>query len=486
VAASTISPVDPEPSISLRCLIVVKPLNVSALAIIAVVLSGCASVPRDEGRADVGQLLADRGLLSAASTGMESSTRLAPSNPLTPDAAVQLALANSPEVRRIYADLGFSAAELYDAGRLANPVLSAARFTTNDPAAIDTKLSLGIAFDITDILLQPARKRFSATQFAATKLAVGDATLRLVADVKTAWYDLAIAEQRADLKHAIAESAAASAALAQRFFDAGNISARELAMEKSAAGAARADSLEASAAATAARTRLNLQMGLPATQDSWELDVQLDQELPEPPAMVVLLEQARTQRLDIAEAEMRSKALARRYGLERRSRLVNGIELGYERERDFDGSISKGPGISLELPLFNWGGGRVRAAKASLAVAEAELDQRVLAAGAEVKSAWVEASAAYARVSLYRDEIIPQRKEVSARVSEEMNYMLVSVFEALSAKQGEYTAYDDYLAALNDYWRSTVALARAVGGQLPEPVEEVSAEKSTDEHATHH
>jgi len=463
----------------------VKSSNALAMALVALALSGCASVPRDEGRQDVQQLLTDRGLSSPASGDAKSQGRLTPDTQLTPDAAVRVALANSPEVRRIYADLGFSAAELYDAGRLANPVLSAARFTTNDPSAIDTNLSLGIAVDLTDLLLQPARKRYSAAQFEATKLAVGDATLRLVADVKTAWYDLAIAEQRADLKHAIAESSAASAALAQRFFDAGNINARELALEKAAAGTAHANALSASAEATSARARLNLLMGLPATENAWELDAQLDQPLVELPAMQALLDQARKQRLDIAEAEVRAKALAKRYGLERHSRLVNGIEVGYERERDFDGSISKGPAVSLELPLFNWGGGRVRAAKASLTQAEAAIDQRVLSASAEVASAWAEASAALTRASLYRDEIIPQSKEANARMAEELNYMLVGVFEALAAKQGEYDAYDGYLSALNDYWRSYVELARAVGGRLPEPEKDEPVDNRTDDHAKH-
>lgn len=256
-------------------------------------------------------------------------------------------------------------------------------------------------------------------------------------------------------------------------------------MEKAAAGTARAEALSAGAAATSARARLNLLMGFPATEDTWELDVQLDQPLAQLPAMETLLDQARKQRLDIAEAELRSKALARRYRLVRHTRLVNGIELGYERERDFDGSINKGPSVSVELPLFNWGGGRGRAAQASLVSAEAELDRRVLSASAEVASAWAEASAAITRVSLYRDEIIPQRKEASARMAEELNFMLVGVFEALAAKQSEYTAYDDYLSALNEYWRSSVELARAVGGRLQGPAKDIPVENSKDDHALH-
>jgi len=66
----------------------------------------------------------------------------------------------------------------------------------------------------------------------------------------------------------------------------------------------------------------------------------------------------------------------------------------------------------------------------------------------------------------YREALIPQREAIVARLQEQANYMLVDTFSVLLAKQQEYAAYDDYVDAVQDYWRSRVALLHAVGTQL--------------------
>lgn len=456
-----------------------------AAAMVAM-LSGCASVPPDDGRSDVDELLVARGFSAPKLPHPENAaafTQHILEQPLTAERAVQLAWVNSPDLRQKFAQLGFSAAELYDAGRLVNPVLSAVRLSPGDPAAANAQLSLGIAVNFTDLLLWPARKRFSATQFAATKQAAGDAALRFAAEVKSAWYDAVVAEQRARLRDAVAESAAASAALAQRYFAAGNINRRQLAMEQATAGSAQADALLARSEANTARQHLNRLMGLSATQNIWQLDQQLALPAENIPPLDILLKQSAQQRLDIASAAQRASALARRYGLTRKTRLIGGIEIGFEREKDFDGAVNKGPTLGIELPLFNWGGGRARTAKATLALAEAELDRTVLTAGNEVQSAWTGANAAKERVDLYRQIIIPQREDIVERMQEELGYMLIGVFEVITAKQAEYQAHADYLRALGDYWRAQTELARAAGGNLPDDRQPQSSQPESSQPA---
>lgn len=447
--------------------------TLTAVAFSSVMLSGCASLPPDDGRSGVDQLLAERGLSTPEHPDnpetVAAFTQQILAQPLTADLAVQLAWLNSPDLRKEFVQLGFSAAELYDAGRLVNPVLSAVYLSPGDPAAANAQLSLGIAVSFTDLLLRPARKRFSAAQFAATQLAVGDAALRFAAAVKTAWYDAVAAGQQAQLQEESAGSAAASAALAQRYFDAGNISQRALAMEKARAGSAQAAALLARSAANAARSRLNRLMGLSADQNTWQLDPRLALPPDAIPPLDELLQQAAKQRLDIASAERRTRAFAQRYGLERKTRFIGGIEIGYVREKDFDGFVNKGPSLGLELPLFNRSG-RIRAARAALALEETQLDRAVLAASNEVQGAWSTVNTAKERVDLYRQTIIPQRANIVARMQEELGYMLIGVFEVITAKQSEYQAHAEYLDALGDYWRARIELARAAGGSLPDDV----------------
>ena len=54
-----------------------------------------------------------------------------------------------------------------------------------------------------------------------------------------------------------------------------------------------------------------------------------------------------------------------------------------------------------------------------------------------------------------------------ARTQEQVNFMLVGVFELLAAKQEQFDAYQEYLEAVRDYWLARVELGRAVGSRLP-------------------
>ncbi|WP_411887254.1 TolC family protein [Hydrocarboniphaga effusa] len=412
----------------------------------------------------------------SAPDGSEAAafTRQALDRPLTPEIAVQLALLNNPGLRRDTAELGFAAAQVYDAGRLANPVLSAVRLSPGDSAAANASLTLGIAVNFVNLLFLPANSRFAGAQFESAKLSLASRTLDLASEVEAAYYEAVGAEQLAQMREAVAKAARASAGLGQRFFDAGNISRRELAMEQASASQAELDALAARAEAIEARSKLHRLMGLSSSQDVWALEARLAEPLPREYNLDALIKLAAESRLDVAGARKNAEALATRFGLERRTRLINGIQIGVEREKDFDGSINVGPTLELELPLFNWGGGRVAAAQASLAQAEASLDEAVLDSGNEVKLAYAKLVSAKTRAERYRDALIPQREAVVARMQEEVNYMLVGIFELLVAKQQEYEAYAGYLEAVRDYWIARAELTQAVGRRLPssdQPVE---------------
>ena len=431
-------------------------------------LSACANLPADWGRGAVAETTAARGLSRPEGDVTLLSQQLL-ARPLGPDEAVSLALLNNPELRGTTAGLGFAAAEVYDAARLSNPSLSAARLSSNDPAASRAQLSLGIAVSFTDLLFLPARSRLARTQFETAKLEVADQTLRLAAQVESAWYRLAGAQQTAAMRAAIARAAAVSATLAERHQAAGTLSRRALAIEQAAASEAALAAETAAAEAAAARSALNRLLGLAADGGDW----QLSDGLPALPAQELdraeLLRLAAESRLDLAVARQQADRVAATYGLERRSQGLGEIEIGLEHERETDGSRLFGPSLSWQLPLFNWGGGRKAQAEAALQIAEAELRGRELDASNEVADGLLALQSARRRALQLRDQLIPQREAVVEQTQRELNYMLVGAFELILAKQQEYAAYADYLAAVTDYWVARSELSRAVGRRLPEP-----------------
>lgn len=446
----------------------VSRLKMLPVSLLLAGLAGCASVPADWGRADVGQMTAERGRALPQVPDAKAFTDQALRAPLTADTAVQLALINNPVVRREAARLGFAAAEVYDAGRLANPTFSLTRLVGDSSAGANVpQLTLGIAFNFVNLLFLPANNRYAQGQFEAAKLSVGAAALDLAAEVEAAWYMAVGADQLAQMRGAAAKAQRASVELGQRFFDAGNISRRELAMEQAAASQATLAEISARAEAVGARSQLNRLMGLNADQNAWPLDARLAEPLPQEDDVKELQRLSLDGRLDVASARRRAQTIADRFGFTRRTRFINGVQIGAERERDYDGSLNAGPTLELELPLFNWGGGRVAAITAALNQAEAELDERVLDASNEVQLGAARVGAARALAEQYRSALIPQREAIVARAQEEQNYMLIGIFEVILAKQQEYDAYAGYIEAVRDYWTARAELSRAVGRRLP-------------------
>lgn len=445
-----------------------KKCSQSVLLVATALLTACAGLSVDGGRTEVGTLTAAHGRSLPTGDAEDLSQRLL-SEPLTADATVTLALLNSPTVRLGAARLGMAAAAVYDAARLSNPGLSVARLSSNDAAAVQPQVSFGLAFQFTELLFLSQRKAAATAESDVVKLEVADAVLALAADTEMAWYRAAAASQSATLQATLARGARASATLAQRFFDVGNLNARALALQQAAATEAEIAADAARAEAASQHTVLNARMGLPVARDGWVLAEGLPAPVATEPTLAEVQALAVDARLDIAAAQRRAQAVAQATGLARRTRLLGPLEVGVEYERETDGSRLLGPTLALELPLFNWGAGRAARASAQLEEAEAELDARVIDAGNAVKSTHGALLAARARVDRYREALIPAHEQVLAEMQREQNYMLIGVFELLAARRETSAVYVQYLDAVRDYWLARTALAQAVGRQLPTP-----------------
>lgn len=462
-----------------------------AAPLASLLLAACASVPPDFGRADVAQQAAGRGLNLPPDAPTRALTQQQLAQPLTLDGAIRLALLNNPELRAQYARLGFAAADVYDAGRLSNPLLSVTQLSAG--AEPHAQLSIGIALNFTDLLFMHARSKAAGAQFDAEKSAVAASALDLAAAVEAAYRRYAAAMQIAELRKTLAATAHSSAELAQRYYEAGNLKRASLALEQ--AGSAQA-ALQADAGALdreLARGELQRLLGLTAADAAWQLAEPIAA-LPErDEALDSLLQLAGDSRLDITAARRHLDAVAARYGLAGRERVLGKIVVGAERERDFDGTLHAGPKASLELPLFNWGGGRMARAQAELDRAQSELAARELDMRRDVGAAYARLGASRARAERFRDELIPAREEVFAQLQLEHNYMLIGTFELLAARQQSFEAYTGYLEALRDYWIARAELARAVGRRLPDVAAPASAAPSpaadsapAPEHSHHH
>ncbi|MGQ0799378.1 MAG: TolC family protein [Pseudomarimonas sp.] len=431
-------------------------------------MTGCASLPPDHGVNSTRELLRTRMDLDAqwppAAVGESSAPVTLQAMPLDVETAVRIAFAHNPTIREHLARLGMGRAEIEDAQRIANPSFGYSRQKASDVAGAQITRSLSLV--LTDALLLPSRKRFAAADFERLQASVADALLNLAADVEAAWWNAASAAQVAAVRAVIAEAAISSAELAQRFFDAGNINRLQLAQEQAAASEARIAAARANADALHARFELAALLGLSASDD-WRIEARLAS--PSSPtwdhdALVTL---AIEQRLDLLAARRAVALREHALRITRQWRWMGEIELGFERESEIEGGVLRGPSLHLQLPIFNQAQAAIARAQAELDDARAALDTRVLAVANDVRLAVESLQVSHAIIESYRDALLPQREAIVAQGQQEVNFMLMGVFELLLAKQTQYVAYQEYLQAVRDYWLAEVELKRAVGGRLP-------------------
>ena len=343
-------------------------------ALLTAALAGCTTLPADRGLGDLQKLVAEHGgpALPAVEESQNSWINELLKQPLAAADAVRIALVNNPRIRAEYARLGIASADVYDAGRLSNPRFSASALNSSATGAAD-QVTFGLAQSFSDLLLLRARSRLARGEFARTKQQTAQAILNFVGDVEVAYFRLVGAQQVAAMRAKIAAAAEASAELAARLFDAGNLSARELAQEQGTASMAKLSALQATLDERVAHATVNEILGLGADSPAWQAASELPVPLAPEDALAELLPLAAQSRLDLAAQRSAVALLAESLKLTRRYRYLAAVEVGVETERGTDRSRITGPTLSLELPIFNQGAGKVARAQGLLAQAESTL-----------------------------------------------------------------------------------------------------------------
>jgi len=432
-------------------------------------LAGCASVPADPALLNLQSTIGNR-VPSAADVPHGETEEAAAAvrieellhAPLDLETAVRIGLLNSPRLRAIYADLNIAHADVIAAGLISNPTLDVRVRPTFNPATL-ANLEFGIVQGFIDLLMRPARKRMADAAFAETRLRLSGEIVGFAADVSDAYFVYQAALNMQQILVDIAESTRASADLAGRFHDAGNISDLRWKEETTAAEDADLALIGHEDVIADARENLALLLGLGEARD-WSIpDI-----LPAPPlqdeAIADLEKIALDRRLDIAAARQGLQAALVTLETKVDWRLWKNLGLGLGAERDADGQWSVGPELQVALPIFDQG--KPEVARAAFAVQKAQSTIRAaeVQARTDVRRAHARLTTARKRLDRYAAVVLPLKREIVALKQKEYNYMLIGAFEVLLAKKAETTAYLDYIKAVHGYWHARAQLDRALGG----------------------
>jgi len=439
---------------------------VPVIALGVPVLGGCATFSRDRGFGTVEQVAAERlhkdvkwprdggerdSVLSAVKEILAS--------PLSPDNAVQAALLNNPVLQATYAELGIAEADLVQAGRMTNPHLAYLRTSQGG----ERKLEWSLTFPIVDLLSMPLRTRIEGRRFDRVKLAVAGRMLDVAAVTRTAWIEAVAGEERVRYLEQVQLAAEASAELASCMERAGNFTRLDRMREEVFHAGTTARLAWARQGAVAGRERLTRLMGL-----SKDFAYTLPGRLPDLPAgkpeFKDIEAHAMTERLDVRAAALETGSLAGSLGLTRATRFINVLELGPAATKEDPEPWKRGFEVSLQLPIFDWGGARVAKAEAIYMQALPRVAETAVNARSEVRESYSAYHTAYDAAKRYRDEIVPLRKKIAEENMLRYNGMLIGVFELLADAREQVGAVIAYIEALRDFWLSESELQAAFNG----------------------
>ena len=294
-------------------------------------------------------------------------------NPLTVASAVHIALLNNRGLQVTFEEVGIAQADLIEAVTLPNPSLD---FEVQFPVAAGTLNGYAwlVAQEFAQLLMIPLKKKISAERLEAIELRVSDEALQLVEKVKAAFVTVQADQQLVSRLRVIQETNAASLGLAQKQFEAGNITDLALLQSQASYSQGRLDLAKAEADLRDKREELTRLLGLWGVETAWRVQGDI-MPIPDSDFSQKGLESlAVSQRLDLRAAHRELTSVVAALGLSRIYRWIPVLEFGFTGERDIEGALNMGPAFRLELPIFNQG-------QARLARGAAELRRRGKSAG---------------------------------------------------------------------------------------------------------
>lgn len=390
--------------------------------------------------------------------------------PLTVERAGKIAVVNSPRLQAEFEQLGVARAAWVSALQLPNPSVGAALVYGIDDSP---ELDLDASMNVTGLLLLPSRSGLAGAHMEAAVRDVASAALDVAFDARRAFIDYQVAVAERSLRETITQSWFASAEMAKRLFELGNVAELRTANEQAFYEEMRVQQARAEAKVNSARERLNAALGLWGEAGTKWSAVALTLPAPEMLADIDELTDDLEARaveasLSLGASRLRYRAFAKQANLTRFAgwfpEVHAGVRVARQKEDGEGAKWGAGPMVELGLPLFYQGQGETSAALAEMRRQEANLDDVAIRTRSASRAASIRLETTAKMANHYRDVILPLRGRVVEQTQLQYNAMSVGVFELLQAKNMEISAHLTYLDVIREYWALRLDVEQLLAG----------------------
>ena len=446
-----------------------RPLRAGALAALSLII-GCAPTLRSH-VSNVGSLAQVKELPMLREGKINASTksdvRALLEEPLDADQAVRIALLNNRELRAQLRELGIVAGQVTQAGLVANP-----EFEIELLPERDSDLELRVEYDITSLIMAPLRRQAQQYDMEAARFDAAGAVVQLGYDVRTRFYALQAATQRLALAQQSLDALAAARDSAVALLEAGNVAPLHASSQIAAFERTRISVAQLELEVADRREELQRLLGLHGEDTAWAVKAPLA----EAPAQLEVendLEQrALEASLTLRASKKRLEGLARRTGIVRTEAWLPEVAVDVHtlRVKQEDGRSDEGwrwgGGVSVQVPLFDRGQGRLRGTEAQFDA----LLERYQGSAIMLRSAARESRnrlvSTHARARQYQDVILPAQGNVMEQTLLQYNAMQVGVFQLLQARREQLDVQLAYVDTLREYWSALAEMQALTQGRV--------------------
>jgi outer membrane protein TolC len=173
-------------------------------------------------------------------------------------------------------------------------------------------------------------------------------------------------------------------------------------------------------------------------------------------------------RVDVQMARLEMEAMAKSYGLTRKTHFLNVLDAAgiSKTQKDRGEKRANGGGyeLVLEVPLFDFGRANVREAEQRYLEAANHLGQLGVNAASEAREAYGAYRATYAIARKYEGEVLPLHQTISAETELQYNAMQVDAFALLDAARNRARARVASIEVKRNFWLASADLKAAVLG----------------------
>jgi outer membrane protein TolC len=379
------------------------------------------------------------------------------------DTAVQVALLSNKGLQAAYAQIGMSAADLWQEALPSNPKLTVGFSQIGVARTIESLITTNIARAMT----REARMSVAEAQLRKAQLEAIEATLKLAHETRVAWINSVSAWERAGhVKQAIA-AADAGSDLAMQLGKTGALPKAAQAREHVNYAELAAQLASARLEAREAKQVLIRKMGV------WgkETEFQVPNALPPLPRHAkrtrAVVAKALNNRIDLMIAKADLEIVARQHGLTQATRYLTDLDLtgGAEIEREEgDDIVTPNIEIDLVIPIFDSGEARLRKAEMAHMRAANLLAQRAAEIRSEAASAYEMYLGRHEIARHHIEAVAPLRKVLEEQALLNNNGMITSTFELLQDVKAKVNSDLQADMAKRDFWLAEANLKAAIYG----------------------